>query len=174
MRGRRFVRNDFVEEGYPCIHYGDMYTYYGMSAVETRTFITEALASKMRFAHKNDVIIVGAGENDEDIGVGLAWLGDSSPAVHDACYVFTHKQNPKYISYYLRTHYYHQQIKKYVSSAKISAISAEGIGKAIIPIPSLEEQARIVKILDKFETYTRDLTEGLPAEIKARQQQYEY
>ena len=173
-RGRRFVRNDLVEEGYPCIHYGDMYTYYGLSATETKTFINEDLASKLRFAHKNDVVIVGAGENDEDIGIGLAWLGDSAPAVHDACYIFTHKQNPKYISYYLRTHSYHQQIKKYVSSAKISAISAEGIGKAIIPIPPLYVQERIVDVLDKYEKLTTDLTEGLPAEIKARQQQYEY
>ena len=173
-RGRRFVRNDVVEEGYPCIHYGDMYTYYGLSATKTKTFINEALASKLRFAHKNDVVIVGAGENDEDIGIGLAWLGDSEPAVHDACFIFHHAQNPKYISHYLRTHSYHQQIKKYVSSGKICSISAEGIGKAIIPIPSLAEQERIVEILDKFENLTTNLSQGLPAEIAARQQQYEY
>ena len=173
-RGRRFVRNDIVEDGYPCIHYGDMYTYYGLTATKTRTFIKEELASKLRFAHKNDVVIVAAGENDEDIGVGVAWLGDSAPAVHDACYVFSHEQNPRYISHYLRTHSYHQQIKKYVSSAKISAISADGIGKAIIPLPSLEEQERIASILDKFEALTTSLSDSLPAEIKARQQQYEF
>ena len=173
-RGRRFVRNDVVDEGYPCIHYGDMYTYYGLKATETRTFISEELASKLRFAHKNDVVIVAAGENDEDIGVGLAWLGDSSPVVHDACYIFTHEQNPRYIAHYLRTHTYHQQIKKFVSSAKISAISADGIGKAIIPLPSLEEQERIANILDEFEALTTNLTSGLPAEIEKRRQQYEY
>ena len=151
-----------------------MYTYYGLSATKTKTFINEALASKLRFAHKNDVVIVGAGENDEDIGIGLAWLGDSEPAVHDACFIFHHAQNPKYISHYLRTHSYHQQIKKYVSSGKICSISAEGIGKAIIPIPSLAEQERIVEILDKFENLTTNLSQGLPAEIAARQQQYEY
>ena len=90
------------------------------------------------------------------------------------CLVFSHKQNPRYISHYLRTHSYHQQIKKYVSSAKISAISADGIGKAIIPLPSLEEQERIASILDKFEALTTSLSDSLPAEIKARQQQYEF
>jgi type I restriction enzyme S subunit len=43
-----------------------------------------------------------------------------------------------------------------------------------IPVPSLEEQARIVEILDKFDALTTDITAGLPAEIAARRKQYEY
>ena len=43
-----------------------------------------------------------------------------------------------------------------------------------IPIPPMEEQQRIVAILDKFETLVNDISEGLPAEIAARRQQYEY
>jgi type I restriction enzyme S subunit len=43
-----------------------------------------------------------------------------------------------------------------------------------IPLPSLEEQARIVEILDKFDALTTDITTGLPAEVAARQRQYEY
>lgn len=43
-----------------------------------------------------------------------------------------------------------------------------------IPLPPLEEQARIVSILDRFEALTTDLQSGLPAEIEARRQQYEY
>lgn len=48
------------------------------------------------------------------------------------------------------------------------------IGDFPIMVPSLTEQKRIVGILDKFEDLTTDLISGLPAEIKARQQQYEY
>lgn len=43
-----------------------------------------------------------------------------------------------------------------------------------IPVPPLEEQARIVSILDHFDTLCNDLTSGLPAEIEARKKQYEY
>lgn len=43
-----------------------------------------------------------------------------------------------------------------------------------IPIPSLEEQERIVAILDRFDSLVNDLSKGLPAEIEARKQQYEY
>ena len=46
--------------------------------------------------------------------------------------------------------------------------------KLTIPVPPLEEQQRIVAILDRFDKLCNDINEGLPAEIKARQQQYEY
>lgn len=44
----------------------------------------------------------------------------------------------------------------------------------LIPLPPLEEQARIVEILDRFDTLSNDLSHGLPAEIAARKRQYEY
>ena len=44
----------------------------------------------------------------------------------------------------------------------------------MIPLPSLEEQTRVVSILDRFDALCNDLSEGLPAEIEARQKQYEY
>ena len=46
--------------------------------------------------------------------------------------------------------------------------------KVRIPIPALDEQARIVHILDRFEALTTDIAHGLPAEIEARRKQYEY
>lgn len=46
--------------------------------------------------------------------------------------------------------------------------------KLMIPIPPIEEQERIVAILDKFDSLVNDISEGLPAELTARRQQYEY
>jgi type I restriction enzyme S subunit len=74
----------------------------------------------------------------------------------------------------MQTDLFRSQIKRYVTSSKVSAINAVGLSKAIIPIPPLEEQNRIVAILDKFETLVNDISTGLPAEIKMRRQQYEY
>ena len=174
IRGKRFVRTDIVEKGIPCIHYGDMYTYYGLSANKTKGMLRSDLASKMRYAQKNDVVIVAAGENKDDIGVGLAWLGDEPAAVHDACFIFQSYMYPLFVSHYLRTDIYHKQIRKYVSEAKICSISAKGLGNAVIPVPSFERQQSIASLLDKFESLVNDLTAGLPAEIAAVQEQYEY
>ena len=174
IRGKRFVRTDIVSNGVPCIHYGDMYTYYGLYATQSKGRLRSELASKMRYAQKNDVVIVAAGENKEDIGVGLAWLGDEPAAVHDACFIFRSNLYPQYVSHYLRSNYYHKQIVKYVSEGKICSISAKGLGNAIIPIPAHEEQVRIATLLNKFDALVSDLVQGLPAEIAAVQEQYEY
>jgi restriction modification system DNA specificity domain protein len=173
-RGKRFVHADATETGVPCIHYGELYTFYGVHANTVKSHIREELRPKMRYAHKGDVIIVGAGENNIDIGVGVAWEGNEDVAVHDACYTLCHSQNSKYISYYLRSDMYHNQIKKYVSEGKICSISATGLGKALIPLPSIAEQERIVEILDRFDSLCNDISTGLPAEIEARQKQYEF
>ena len=53
-------------------------------------------------------------------------------------------------------------------------ISQAKLASLVIPIPPLEEQKRIVAILDRFEALTTDLQSGLPAEIEARRKQYEY
>ena len=169
-RGRRFVRTDVVSKGVPCIHYGDMYTYYGVSAEETPTHLTKELSSKLRFAKNGDVVIVAAGENDLDIGVGVAWLGKEPVVVHDACFIFEHKMNPKYLSHFMRSRNYHQQIRMGVVDGKICSISAKELGRALIPIPSLSEQQRIVSILDTFEASIQNLE----AQLEQRQKQYEY
>lgn len=173
-RGKRFVHADAVDEGIPCIHYGELYTYYGIATEKTKSFVRRDLAGSLRYAKKNDVIIVGAGENDIDIGIAVAYTGDDSVAVHDACYIFTQDNDPKYISYCLRTNAYHAQIKKYVSTGKICAISAEGIGKAIIPIPPLEVQHEIVKVLDNYTLLTDKLSEELAKEANAQNKKYAF
>ncbi|MDE5771169.1 MAG: restriction endonuclease subunit S, partial [Ruminococcus sp.] len=58
--------------------------------------------------------------------------------------------------------------------SSVPNISSNDIKKIIIPIPTIEEQEKIVKILDRFDKLCNDISEGLPAEIKARQKQYEY
>ena len=169
-RGRRFVRTDIVPEGVPCIHYGDMYTYYGVSAEETPTHLTKELSSKLRFAKYGDVVIVAAGENDLDIGVGVAWLGNEPVVVHDACFIFEHKMNPKYLSHFMRSRNYHQQIRMGVVDGKICSISAKELGRALIAVPSLQEQQRIVSILDTFEASIQNLE----TQLSQREKQYEY
>ena len=176
QRGKRFVKTDLLTEGIPTIHYGEMYTHYGTWADETKSFVSEELVKNknLRVAEKGDVVIVAAGETIEDIGKGTAWLGDEGVVIHDACFSYKTVLNPKFVAYFTRTKQFHDQIKKHISSGKISAINAKGLGKTVIPIPSPEEQERVVSILDKFDILTNSISEGLPKEIELRQKQYEY
>ena len=74
---------------------------------------------------------------------------------------------------YLR---YCYELKQWKASegGTIPRLYNDNIAKAVIAVPSIEEQKRIVSILDRFDIICNDLTSGLPAEIEARQKQYEY
>jgi len=82
--------------------------------------------------------------------------------------------NSKYLYYYLLNNQAQYYIKSNAGIGSVPNISQEKLGNLIIELPSLEEQQRIVDILDKFDAYCNDLTQGLPAEIELRKQQYEY
>jgi type I restriction enzyme S subunit len=176
IRGKRFVKTDMISEGVPCIHYGEMYTHYDTWANKTKSFVSKDLVEKknLRLAEKGDVVVVAAGETIEDIGKGTAWFGEEGVVIHDACFYYKSDLNPKYVAYFTRTRQFHDQIKKHIRTGKISAINAKGLGKAIIPIPSPEEQERIVNILDKLDILISSISESLPKEIELRNKQYEY
>ena len=67
-----------------------------------------------------------------------------------------------------------KSIKAKVRKASIPRISRSEVDKIVIPVPTRDEQERIVAILDKFDNLVNDISEGLPAEINARKQQYEH
>jgi len=77
----------------------------------------------------------------------------------------------KYVYYWLCREY---RNLKALGEGSQSNLNAKKIKSYLIPLPPLSEQARIVSILDKFDTLTNSLTEGLPREIALRHKQYEY
>jgi type I restriction enzyme S subunit len=82
--------------------------------------------------------------------------------------------NPTFVSYCMQTISFIAEKAKYVARTKVNTLLMNGFAKIRIPVPTLEEQERIVAILDKFDALVNDLGSGLPAEIKARRQQYEH
>lgn len=173
-RGGGLQKKDFAESGVGCIHYGQIYTHYGTYAHTTKSFVSEEFAKKARMAKPGDLVIATTSENDEDVCKALAWLGDEDIAVSsDACF-FSHKLNPKFVAYFFQTEQFQKQKRVHITGAKVRRVNADNLAKILIPVPSAEEQDRVVEILDKFDTLTTSLREGLPREIKLRQQQYEY
>ena len=119
-------------------------------------------------------MITDVGETVEDVGKAVAWIGSEEVAIHDHCYAFRHSMNPKFVSYCMQTTSFIAEKAKYVARTKVNTLLIEGFSKIRIPVPPLDEQVRIVAILDKFDALVNDLTSGLPAEIAARRQQHEH
>lgn len=181
VRGNGLQKKDLITSGVPAIHYGQIYTYYGTYTNKTKSFVSQEFAQKTRKAHYGDLIIATTSENDEDVCKAVAWLGDGEIAISsDACF-YTHVMNPKYVAYYFQTELFQKQKSSFITGTKVRRVNANDLAKIIIPIPypndtkkSLEEQARIVAILDRFDTLVNSISEGLPKEIALRRKQYEY
>lgn len=152
-RGRRLVRKELNETGRYAVFQNSMTPlgFYNESNVRgDSTFIISAGA---------------AGE----IGYSSIdfWAADD-------IYYFIPSTNiySKYLYYFLLTK--QVAIKGQVRRASVPRLAKSAFAKIQIPIPPLSEQQRIVSILDKFDTLTTSISEGLPKEIELRRKQYEY
>ena len=113
-------------------------------------------------------------ENVEDVCKCVAWLGNEDIAISGHTAIIKHNQNAKYLAYYFHTSMFFKQKKKLAHGTKVIEVTPDKLNDIIIPLPPLEEQERIVSILDRFDKLCNNIVEGIPAEIKARQKQYEY
>lgn len=174
IRGNGLQKKDFTESGVPCIHYGQIYTHYGTFATQTKSYISCETAKKCKKAHTGDLIFASTSENIEDVGKTVAWVGEEDIAISNHTLIFSHNQNPIYLSYLFQTDRFMKYKKTKVVGVKVIDIPQRALEDFCIPIPSMEEQEYIVLMLNNFETLVSDLSQGLPAEITAVQEQYEY
>ena len=173
-RGGNFQKKDFVENGKPCIHYGQMYTHFGVHADKTLTFVDQNVFDKSKIAKQGDIVMAVTSENVEDVCSCTAWLGGDDIAVSGHTAIISHNQNAKYLSYYFHSADFFSKKKKLAHGTKVIEITPSALEDVVINLPCMNEQERIVSILDRFDALCNDLSSGLPAEIEARQKQYEY
>lgn len=175
IRGNGLQKKDFTETGVPAIHYGQIYTYYGTFATETKSFVSPELAKKFKKAKYGDVLIAGTSENVKDVMKPLGWFGSDIAFSGDMFAFRPNKRvNTKYLTYILQTERFYKFKEKYAQGTKVIRVKADNFLNYEIPLPTFEEQQRIVSTLDKFETLTNSITEGLPLAIEQSQKRYEY
>ena len=136
------------------------------SYISQETF--DEYRSKYNFPKKGDVLISAAGT------IGRTVVYDGEPAYfQDSNIVWIDNDESIVLNSYLR-YCYELKPWKVSSGGTIQRLYNDNIAKAVITVPPLDVQSRIVNVLDNFEKICSDLNIGLPAEIEARQKQYEY
>ncbi|MBI0177247.1 restriction endonuclease subunit S [Bartonella apis] len=176
IRGNGLQKKDLIESGVPAIHYGQIYTYYGLYTETTKSYVSSLLAKKLKKINCGDLVITNTSENIEDVLKPLVYLGNIPAVIGGHASIFKPRNyiNGKYIAYLFNTNFFFKQKEKIARGTKVIEISLRDLSRIVLPIPSLERQKRIVSILDKFDALTTSISEGLPREIELRNKQYEY
>ena len=176
IRGNGLSKKDFSEFGVPAIHYGQIYTYYGNETEETLSFVSPRIAKKLQKVYPGNIVITNTSENIEDVCKSVLFSGNVEAVTGGHATIIRPKDYilPKYLVYYTLTLDFFTQKKRLAKGTKVIDVSAKDLAKIVIPIPPLSEQRRIVDILDRFDTLTNSISEGLPKEIALRRKQYEY
>ena len=169
-KGSGIQKADFTEKGKPCIHYGQVHTRYYLFTQKAISNIPETLWDKCKKAAPGNLIIATTSEDVEACCKSIAWLGHGEVAVSGDAHIFSHNQDPKYISYLFQTEMFAKQKRLTATGAKVVRVSGDAMLKYTFPLPPLPIQQRIVEILDKFTS----LVSSLDSEIALRQKQYEY
>lgn len=174
IRGGNFQKKDFMDEGKPCIHYGQIYTRYGSNVSSTFTYVSDEVFSKSKQAQTNDIIMAVTSENIEDVCKCVVWCGNENVAVSGHTAIIHHNINAKYLGYYFSTSHFYKDKTKLVHGTKVIEVTPSSLNEILIPLPNLNEQERIANLIENFDKLCNDITSGIPAEIKARKKQYEY
>ena len=175
-RGSGLQKKDFTPTGVGCIHYGQIYTHYGTWTTTTLSFVSNETAHRLKHVEHGDIIITNTSENVQDVCKAVVYLGKEQIVTGGHASIFKPSKHidGKYLAYYTQTIWFAREKRKYAKGTKVIDVSANDLAKIQIPIPPLSEQQRIVSILDKFDTLTTSISEGLPKEIELRRKQYEY
>ena len=170
-RGSGMPKKMFTDAGIPAIHYGHIYTKYGIYTKVAAAYVDKANSQKLALVYPGDLVVANTSENLEDVGKAVTWLGESVAVTGGhATVVRSSVMNTVFLSYYFRTEEFSRKKQRYSRGTKVIELSAVNLAKILIPVPPLEVQCEIVRILDQFTT----LEAELEAELEARRAQYEY
>ena len=150
-RGAGISKKDFVDDGLPCIHYGQLHTTFGAYTRKNITFIPKDLLSKYKIAHSGDLILAITSEDVEGSCKSTAWLGDYDVVVGSDAAIFHHNQNGIYLSYYTRTKAFYNEKAKYAKGFKVTHISTKEIASISICVPPLSIQNTFANKIEQIE-----------------------
>ena len=169
-RGNGLQKSDFRVKGFPCVHYGQIHTYYNTCIYKTKSFCEEDLAKKLQKASYGDLLIATTSEDVKACCKAAVWFGAGDVAYSGDSFCYSHDQDPKYMAYLFQTEMFAKQKQKAATGAKVIRVSGESMASFSFAFPPLVQQRQIVSILDTFETYISKLEKM----IELRQKQYEY
>lgn len=153
-RGSGIKRTEVIEDGYPCIRYGELYTTYRTKFEKTVSFVTKELFDKCHKIHTGDVAMTLTGENKTDIAMAVTYEGKDTIAMGGDMTCWSHHMmNPLYLVYFINSPYAISCKRNLATGDIIIHISNDKLATILMPVPPLEEQHRIVAKIEEILPY---------------------
>lgn len=149
-KGNGITKEEVFSDGDTfCVRYGEIYSKYDNSFENcfSKTF-KDKIPVKKYFSN-GGLLFVGTGELVEEIGKCVAYLGNEQCLAGGDIIIAKHKQNAKFLSYAMNSHYVQAQKSCNKAKLKVVHISATEIGNVLLALPPLSEQESIANFLDK-------------------------
>lgn len=151
QRGSGLSKKDLIENGAPCILYGQIHTKFGPFTKTHIACIPQELVRTAKIAHSGDVIMAITSEDVEGSCKSVAWMGDYDIAVGSDAAIYRHTLNGIYVSYYTQTKAFFNEKAKYAKGFKVTHISTKEIATIPIPIPPLSLQQTFAQKIESIE-----------------------
>ncbi len=135
-------KTDLTDSGVGAVHYGQIYTRYGTSTIDTLSFVSPNTAAKLTKVDPGDLIVTNTSENIEDVGKAVAWLGEHQIVTGGHATVVKHHEDPKYLSYWFQSASFFAQKRALATGTKVIDVSAKQLAKVKIPIPPARCKAK--------------------------------
>ena len=174
-RGSGMPKSSFVDSGIPALHYGHIFTRYGVSVESAAAHVSPSDAEKLVAVAPGDLVFANTSENMDDVGKAVVWKGhEFAVAGGHATVISSSILDMSFLSHYVRTDHFFVIKRRVAQGTKVIELSAAKLAGITVPVPELSEQRRIADLLDRFDALVNDISSGLPAEIAARRAQYEH
>lgn len=158
-RGGNFTKRDFIEDGFPCVHYGQIHMKFGHITKQHISCVPKELVKKDRCAKKGDLIIAITSEDDEGSCKCTAWMANYEVYVGGHTAIYTHILDPIFMSYFFLSPRFQKEKLEYTHGFKVVEINPKDIAKIPIFYPPLSTQKRIVSHLDKLSSNVKQMEE---------------
>lgn len=154
LKGKGISKDEVVDNGIPCIRYGEIYTSYDCFIKESKSFISLETSQTSEKIFEGDLLFAGSGETLEDIGKSVAYINNREAYAGGDILILRPKKdnnNSLYFAYALNGDIFNVQRRKLGQGQSIVHIYSKDLKDILIPIPYEEEQRKIADILSTWD-----------------------
>lgn len=169
--GGGFQKSDFAADGRPCIHYGQIFSRFGVTTSTALTRVPEDVFKRSAKAKHGDIIMATVSHSVDAICRSVAWLGNEETAVSGHAAIIRTDQCARYLAHYFHSSSFTEQARRMAQGTTVLHVYPEMLKKIRINLPPIPEQEAIAEQLDSL-LIINDLFSGIPQHSEVMRESY--